>query len=653
MKNFFEHQDQARRNTRTLLLLMTLGVIAMGLAIYLLFFVVRRFAMPMSTDYLEPLPWFQPELLAMSVVGTGTLVAVASLGRTLSLRSGGGARVAETLGGRLVSGNPRDVLEKRFVNVLEEMSIASGMPVPRAYVLDGEVGINAFAAGMSNSDAVVAVTRGCLEKLTREELQGVVAHEMSHITHGDMRINMRLMGVVFGILCIAFVGRLLLRFGSGHRNARGRSEAGSMRGGVIALGVGLLAIGSLGELCAKMIKAAIGRQREYLADASAVQFTRNPQGIAGALKKIGGFSQGSVVESTRAEEASHMFFGDIHARLNGLLATHPPLVERIRRVNPGFDGVMPEVAPGIAQPHEQPFAGFSPYQMPQASSDTSPADAASTGVTSNEMTSSVGTLKADAVVSAQQFLRNLPAELREGVHNAFTASAIAYAMLWSSEPAVATAQDTLVRQSAGSALADATQRVLPLVRKVSRAHCLALAELLSPALHALSPDQRANFHRVVLSLVEADHRLSLFEHLLSESLLAMVAPRPKRDVPRRLKLSMVQREVELLLSLLAQVGATTAADVEVAFQHAAARLPELRLHLVAPAEGQLRGLSHCLNALRALAPLESARIVDAMAHCALSNQRVTTDEATLVAATCLALSVPMPPWLPSQGDGPR
>jgi hypothetical protein len=152
---------------------------------------------------------------------------------------------------------------------------------------------------------------------------------------------------------------------------------------------------------------------------------------------------------------------------------------------------------------------------------------------------------------------------------------------------------------------------------------------------------------VVLALVEADRRLSLFEHLLSESLLAMIAPGTAREVPRRAKLAMVQREVELLLSLLAQVGATTSADVNVAFQHASARLPELRLHLVAPAEGQLRGLSHCLNALRALAPLESARIVDAMAHCALSNQRVTTDEATLVAATCLALSVPMPPWLGS------
>lgn len=645
MKNFFEHQDQARRNTRTLLLLMTLGVFAMGLAIYLLFFVVRRFSMPMSVDYLEPLPWFQPELLAMSVFGTGALVAMASLGRTLSLRSGGGARVAETLGGRLVSGNPRDVLEKRFVNVLEEMSIASGLPVPRAYVLDGEVGINAFAAGMSSTDAVVAVTRGCLEKLTREELQGVVAHEMSHITHGDMRINMRLMGVVFGILCIAYVGRLLLRFGSDHRSSRGRSEAGSMRAGVVALGVGLLAIGLLGELCAKLIKAAIGRQREYLADASAVQFTRNPEGIAGALKKIGGFSEGSVVEGARAEEASHMFFGDIHARLNGLFATHPPLMERIRRVNPGFDGLMPEVAPGIAQPHEQPFVGFSPYQTQSTPSDTPPTGAAANAVTSTEMTSSVGTLKPDAVASAQQFLRDLPAELREGVHNAFTASAIAYAMLWCSDPAVAEKQDALLRRASGGALADATQRVLPLVQRVSRAHCLALAELLSPALHALSPDQRANFHRTVLSLVAADQRLSLFEHLLSESLVAMIAPHAKREVSRRLKSSMVQREVELLLSLLAQVGATTAADVEVAFQHAAARLPELRLQLVAPAEGQLRGLSHCLNALRSLAPLESARIVDAMAHCALSNQRVTTDEATLVAAACLALSVPMPPWL--------
>lgn len=635
MKNFFEHQDQARRNTRTLLLLMTLGVIAMGLAIYLLFFVVRRFAMPMSTDYLEPLPWFQPELLAMSVFGTGALVAVASLGRTLSLRSGGGARVAETLGGRLVSGNPRDVLEKRFVNVLEEMAIASGTPVPRAYVLDGEPGINAFAAGMSTADAVVAVTRGCLETLTREELQGVVAHEMSHITHGDMRINMRLMGVVFGIVCIALLGRLLLRFGasSGRSMRRSKDNDGSGKMALLLLGLGLLVIGSLGELFGKLIKSAIGRQREYLADASAVQFTRNPRGIGGALKKIGGFAPGSQVASSRAEEASHMFFSDIHPRLAGLFATHPPLAERIRRVDPSWNGTLPEVTAGIAEPEERGVSSFS-----AASSQRPTPRAASDVVTS------VGSVSPDAVSTAQRWLSDLPPVLRDGAHDAFTASAISYAILWSSDAAVAAKQRELLRSLVGDALLDATERLAPSVRGVPRSHCLALTELLSPALHALSPGQRARFQQAIRALMDADQHVTLFEHLLGEALSTTLGHASHAKQPRRLSLSMVARELELLLSLLAHVGAATQADAVAAFQTAASRLPELRMQLVAPADGQLRGLSHCLHALRALSPSSSARVVDAMAHCALANQHVTQDEATLVAAACLALEVPMPVW---------
>ncbi len=623
MKNFFEHQDEARRTTRWLLILMTLGVIAMGVAIYALLIVAARFTHPTSADVLYPIQWIQPRLFGGTLLGTGAIVSFASMGRVLTLSRRGGSGVAEMLGGRLVSGNPRDVLEKRFVNVLEEMSIASGMPVPQAFVLDNETGINAFAAGMATGDAVVAVTRGCLEKLTREELQGVVAHEMSHISHGDMRINMRLMGVVFGIVCIAFLGRLALRAGSSSRGSR-RSKDGNA---VAMVGLGLLVIGSVGEFFGKLIKAAIGRQREYLADASAVQYTRNPAGIAGALKKIGGFSQGSLVQSARAEEASHMFFGDIHQRFSGLFATHPPLTERIQRVDPSWNGSLPTVAEGIAQPDDAPIAGFAGSSTTHSASD---------------VTASAGTLTPHAVSAAQQWLARLPPVLREGASNAFTASAIAYAMLWSREEATGVTQRQLLHTMVGPALADAAERLVPTVHALPRAHCIALTELLSPGLHALSPDQRARFLQAIRALMDADRHVTLFEHLLGEALATTLSA--SHGHARRLDLRMVRDELSLLLSLLAQVGAATAEDANAAFQHGAARLPELRLALLPAAEGQLKGLSHCLHALRALAPSASARVLDAMAHCALNNQNVNEHEATLIAATCLALQIPLPAW---------
>jgi len=629
MKNFFEHQDEARRNTRNLAVLMVLGVLAMGTAIYALLVAIERFAYTTSADALATAPWFQPRLLIGTLAGTALIVLVASASRTVFLR-GGGSRVAEMLGGRLVSGAPRDVLEKRFVNVLEEMSIASGMPVPQAFVLDGEAGINAFAAGMSSNDAVVAVTRGCLEKLTREELQGVIAHEMSHITHGDMRINMRLMGAVFGIVCIAMLGRLLLRFGSSGRTTRRSRDGGSSIGmALIALGIGLLVIGLLGEFFGKLIKSAIGRQREYLADAAAVQFTRNPGGIGNALKKIGGFSEHSRIVSARAEEASHMFFSDIHQHLAGMFATHPPLDERIRRIDPSFDGVMAQVGPGIAQPEEVAgFAGGTPHV------DVAP----------TELIDSIGTLTPHAVDNAQRWLAELPTVLREGAHNSFTAVAISVSMLWSNESDAAVMQSDVTRHFLGAALLDEVERMLPTVRALPRSRCLALAELLSPALHELSPDQRQRCRQAYRGLVEADRRVSLFEHLLSDVLDAILSGPPRRVPSRRATVAAVRAEVELLLSLLAQAGAATHHEAEASFTHAAARLPELKLALLPPAEGQLKGLSHCLASLRSLAPTAAARTIDAMSHCALANDKVNESEALLVAATCLALEVPLPNW---------
>jgi len=344
--DFFEHQDIAQRKTKLLVVFFTLAVVMIILFVYLAFVVAFAGAKSKSGGFQMHL--WQPELFFAVAAGTVLVVLFGSLYKIWELSKGGEA-VAAMLGGHLLDPSTSDLNERKLLNVVEEMALASGVPVPPVYLLE-ERAINAFAAGFSPGDAVIGVTRGCMELLNRDELQGVIAHEFSHILNGDMRVNIRLIGVLNGILIIGILGYILMRVmfhaGSGTRRRGRRGKEGG--GGALAifvLGLLLMAIGYIGVFFGKLIKSAVSRQREYLADASSVQFTRNPQGIAGALKKIGGLSLGSKLQSNHAEEASHMFFGDaLRPAFFNLLATHPPLTERLRRIDPAFDGDFPAVS---------------------------------------------------------------------------------------------------------------------------------------------------------------------------------------------------------------------------------------------------------------------------------------------------------------------
>jgi Zn-dependent protease with chaperone function len=630
LRNFFEHQDRARRNTRWLVVLMALGVLAMGSAIYVLLVVFAHLSG--GSAMLLAGSGLQPDLLIGSLLGTGAVVGGASGYRVLSLRGGGG-QIAEMLGGRLVSGSPRDALEKRLLNVVEEMAIASGVPVPRVFVLDDEGGINAFAAGFAPGDAAIAVTRGCLQKLTRDELQGVIAHEFSHVLNGDMRLNIRLMGIVFGIVCIGLLGRLMIRVGSSSTRSVGRKR-GSPGAAILLLGLGVLLVGLLGELCGKLIKAAIGRQREFLADASAVQFTRNPDGIAGALKKIGGWRDGSQVQGTRAEEASHFFFGDIHRRLfaASVLATHPPLAERVRRIDPSFRGEFPQVADAIADPAD-------------AEHDARPLAAGFAQAAPENVVERVGAPGPQALACGRQLLDALPPALREAAHNPLSACAIVFGLLLAEHAETANAQRAQIQALCGRALDAETARLLALVRGLPRTARLPLIELLAPALRGLGRDQRAVFARTVQALIDADRSVSVFEYVLAETLRMRLddedAP-ARRTRVRHKTLASVHAELRLLLSLLAHAGSADAHGAEQAFAAGAARLTGVALALLPRSERLLTALAPALAELRALAPQLRAPLVDACAHVALADQRVADDEATLLRAVCDALDCPLP-----------
>lgn len=377
---FFEEQEKARRKSRQLVALFILMLVILeatlnGMA-YLAFASTKEVKQGYGRDAYGnygrtsrivegkgaggKVPIWPFALVTLSSLA---VVLGAAAVRSSQLKSGGGAQVAEFAGGEEADG--RDPLERRLLNVVEEMSLASGTPQPRVYVMRAEQGINAFAAGWSPEDAAICVTRGCLERLSRDELQGVVAHEFSHIFNADMRINIRAMGMLFGLYALAIVGRELLdwgrelldwgRFSDSDDNKIGKLGL-ALGLGFLLLGLGFLLLGWIGQVLGHILAAAISREREYLADASAVQFTRNPDGIGGALRKIGGAGMGKIVGSHVAEPKAmamaHMFFGAGSMSLSGgVLATHPPLDDRIERV---YGRAMEYLAP-LRQSHEQAF----------------------------------------------------------------------------------------------------------------------------------------------------------------------------------------------------------------------------------------------------------------------------------------------------------
>ena len=341
--DFFEHQDLARRNSRKLVFLFILALLGVVVSVYLLMAVAvtgynGQIAGPdQGIDLVALLTNWQ----ILALVGGGTLLVVGgACAYRISGLSGGGQIVASSLGGRPLNHDTRDRDERRILNVVEEMAIASGIPVPPVYLLE-EKGINAFAAGYSPQDAVIGVTRGCVQTLTRDELQGVIAHEYSHILNGDMRMNIRLIGFVYGIMVIGLIGWQIFRialYSGGRRRSKDSNPIP-----LVAVGGGLIVIGAIGTFFGNWIKSSISRQREYLADASAVQFTRNPDGIGGALKQIGGSTGLGILQHSSAPEFSHMFFArGVTGMLSSMFTTHPPLEQRIRRIEPRWDGEFPK-----------------------------------------------------------------------------------------------------------------------------------------------------------------------------------------------------------------------------------------------------------------------------------------------------------------------
>jgi len=631
---FFEHQSHARRNTRVMVLLFVAAVLGVVTAVDLV--LAGLYVWGTTEDAAMSLPAMLKlvpvELWLGGAAATAAVIALVSLYNVARLAEGGTA-VARMAGARRVAPDTKDPLEQRLRNVVEEMAIAAGVRVPEVYVMDGERGINAFAAGWDVSGAVVAVTRGTLETLTRDELQGVVAHEFSHILNGDMRLNIRMIAVLAGIVFIGSIGEFVMRSVRGSRDGKG----------LVLAGLALFIIGWIGLFFARLIKSAVSRQREFLADASSVQFTRNPDGIAGALDQIRSSSAGALIANRFAEEMSHMFFGpSVKVWLGGLLDTHPPLDERIRRVHPRFQRSAYREKREAARPPVT--EEISSERQGRRASDLS----AAWGRSPAQSVGLVGTLDAGKIDYAARLLAGLPGALREALRDAERSPAVMVALLLGG-PEEAVRQQLAAIPNA--ALAGRVKEIAPLVRGLGPALHLPLVDLALPAAKAAPQEAKQGLLAALEAVIHADRRVSLHEFVVLALVRQQLSPRKKPPAENR-KLAELKAEAATVLSIVAHAG--TRADAKggreaalaAALRAAAAamRLPE-----IVPVAGEikLQGAIDALEALRSLAPAQKALLVEGLFAAVTFDGTIRVAEAGLMRLVGAALDCPLPPLLES------
>jgi Zn-dependent protease with chaperone function len=630
--NFFEHQDRARRQSRRLTLLFILAVITIVAAIDGVLLLVAGMgvrepgAEPLS---LGALAQANLPLLTGGAVTTLLVIGLASLFKITSLRSGGG-QVARQLGGTLVDSDPRDASRRRLRNVVEEIALASGVPVPEIYVLEQESGINAFAAGYAPADAAVAVTRGALEKLDRNELQGVIAHEFSHILNGDMRINIRLMGALFGILLLALIGRRVMvhaRFGRSDKNGAA----------VVLVAFGLMAIGYIGLFFGRWIKAALSRQREYLADASAVQFTRDPDGIGGALKKIAVYSDGSYLNAD-AEEVSHMLFGS--GRPMALLSTHPPLNDRIARVDPNF---RPEDLERLAAN----ILAKQARTRRKADDDERRAERkSSAGVfDARRIFEQVGNPDWDRMLMAAALAASLPRDVRRAAHSTEWAPEVLFYTLLDRDAALREQQLLIIAQRMGGDSEAQVRALLQAGGLPGAAQRLPLLEIAFPALKRRPPKFITRVLDTAKALTSADGRVDVFEYLLARVISQHLweASNPDRvRLSGSRSLARSRDESQRVLAVLARHGHTDEHEAVAAYRAGCEALGFDGGDGLPPSADWAADLDSSLPVLDQLKPAAKATLVDALATVVLHDGHMLPSELELLRVTCDLIHVPLP-----------
>ena len=673
--DFFAAQELRRKKTKWLVLMYLAAVAATILGIYAVAELGLSVGVPAESGgdprggYESSNLHFQFHPWLLGVVALANLIVIggASLFKINELRSGG-HHIAAQMGGVRVPRSTTDPDLKRLLNVVEEMALASGISVPPVYVMEHEPGINAFAAGYTPADAVIGVNRGTLNLLNRDELQGVIAHEYSHILNGDMRINIRLIGLLFGIQTIAMIGYFFLRSMGTRGRRRSRNNEGEGSGGfILAMAIALLVFGYIGQFFARLIKASISREREFLADASAVQFTRYPEGIGGALKVIAATKGGSVIHSDEAEELSHMFFADCFSpSFARIFATHPELPKRIAKLEPDFDGnysawfaIRHQIAEqrkrkrlAAKREKRELSSSISPLgqMFPQAIVDRFPIDPVL-------LLSAIGNPERADVSRSRALIRHLPEEIKVATRNPFSARCVAFAMLASDVPALREQQLELLAANENQATVETTHRLLDSIGKLHLIFRLPVMELIQGSLADLSVQQYPKFRNTIEQLVQLDRKTSLFEFVVRHHLLMHLDRRfnyRERPKVKYARASDVKQEIEMMLSAFASASVSGSVMETNTQPDDAVVLEAYRLSMQVAGFGdanesqaqlapwEIEQLESCMQTLHHASPQLKKTFLHAAAVLITYDHEITVAEAEFFRAVAESLDCPVP-----------
>ena len=679
--DFYTRQVDARRQTRWLVIAFIIAIVLVVGALDFLLFTLLGFGAE-RREALAPLAYAQrhPGAAFFCTVLVLGVIGVSSLFKSIQLREGGGV-VARALGGVRIGRDTQDLKRKRLHNVVEEMAIASGVALPEIYVLEHETGINAFAAGHTPANAAIAVTQGALDTLSRDELQGVIAHEFSHVLNGDMRLNVQLMGWLFGLFVVALIGRTLLRYAP-----RGRRGGGWL----LAAAFGVMVLGYLGLFFGRLLQAAVSRQRERLADASGVQFTRNPEGLKGALVKIAAVAQGSRIVEADAEQAAHMLFAP---GLSRFFATHPPLSERIRALDPHFDlkqlpraaaqalatvpafdaealeparvaqGEAETATAGLDWPERAATSGAAEYkrgaasaepareteaQAPKTGAITMVSVAASVAVTPQTISSQVGAVDTLHIEQAKALRLALPPEFRDFVESSGRARTLVLALLVSRQPSVRERQLAMLQKNLPVTDFGAARDAIPCAERLSPMLRLPALLQVFPALRRLPITQRQSLARLAENLIRADAHIDVFEFCLARLLGTLLRDELEARAPHgNVSLAEASDDIQVLFAVMATSGANDEREARMAYEAGMQSVLPMSRPAYQALDDWPRRLSQSLLRLEKLHPFAKKAVIEGLVKTIAHDDLLNVAEAELLRTICATLHCPLPPLLPS------
>jgi len=632
--DFFAAQDRAKARTRLLVVYFILGVAGLVVSLNVLAMVgesatgayrARQDRDDLATGAANGLGW-NPSVNVIVTLVTLAIVGGSCAYKVAELKAGGSA-VALSVGATPLAPHPAGMEERQLRNIVEEMALASGVQVPEIYIMEEEEGINAFAAGLRPDTAAIVVTRGALKYLNRDELQGVIGHEFSHILNGDMRLNVELIGAVFGLLVIAIIGKGLLQT-VGRTRVRGK-DAGQAIIVMLLIGAALYAIGSLGVLFGRLIQAAVSRQREALADAAAVQFTRNPTGLAGALKKIGGLGAGSYINHAHAEETAHMY---IAPALDTFFATHPPLEQRIRELEPSWDGKF-----------INPVAGQFNEGLAKCADDVAPPSAVPplAAAKVNQLLASAATVGALALAKARDWRENLPETIAHALNDPVGCRALVLALALDPGLARREAQIARLREQQEPAVS-ALEALLPNVDTLEDGRRLPLLELALAGLANLPPPEKIFLIARLRELTGFDRgNQNMYQFALWRVTQCRLNPQPPRLGPPQAEY--YRKDISVVLSALAHLSTPDDAAALPVYQQGLTALPALaNLSLTPRAHATLADIEGACMRLESTPFALKKQLLEAGALIVQADGVVEPAEGELLRAIAASLGCPMP-----------